>query len=158
MAILRPPLDEKFSAALPGSDYTLNSDLPFRPPRMRTVMGNKKKAVAPIIPAKTEPLSEKEYQQALRKLHVELVKLQRWVVHKGLKICIVFEGSRWRRQRRHHQSDNRTRQPAGFPRRRPARANRARTQPALFSALYQASSRRRRNSDFRSQLVQPGRR
>jgi hypothetical protein len=29
----------------------------------------------------------------LRKLHVELVKLQRWVVHKGLKVCIVFEGS-----------------------------------------------------------------
>lgn len=28
-------------------------------------MGNKKKAVAPIIPAKTEPLSEKEYQQAV---------------------------------------------------------------------------------------------
>lgn len=55
-------------------------------------MGNKKKAVAPVIPAKTEPLSEKEYQQALRKLHVELVKLQRWVVHKGLKVCIVFEG------------------------------------------------------------------
>ncbi|STS90958.1 polyphosphate kinase [Klebsiella variicola] len=28
----------------------------------------------------------------MRKLHVELVKLQRWVVHKGLKVCIVFEG------------------------------------------------------------------
>lgn len=42
--------------------------------------------------AKTEPLSEKEYEQALRKLHVELVKLQRWVVYKGLKVCIVFEG------------------------------------------------------------------
>ena len=27
-----------------------------------------------------------------RKLHVELVKLQEWVVHKGLKVCIVFEG------------------------------------------------------------------
>jgi polyphosphate kinase 2 len=25
-------------------------------------------------------------------LHVELVKLQEWVKHKGLKICIVFEG------------------------------------------------------------------
>jgi polyphosphate kinase 2 (PPK2 family) len=25
-------------------------------------------------------------------LHVELVKLQQWVVHKGLKVCIVFEG------------------------------------------------------------------
>ena len=28
----------------------------------------------------------------LKKLHVELVKLQEWVKHKGLKICIVFEG------------------------------------------------------------------
>jgi polyphosphate kinase 2 (PPK2 family) len=25
-------------------------------------------------------------------LHVELVKLQQWVVHQGLKVCIVFEG------------------------------------------------------------------
>jgi polyphosphate kinase 2 len=37
-------------------------------------------------------LSEKEYRRELRKLHVELVKLQQWVVAKGLKICIVFEG------------------------------------------------------------------
>ena len=29
---------------------------------------------------------------ALRALHVELVKLQQWVQHKGLKVCIVFEG------------------------------------------------------------------
>jgi polyphosphate kinase 2 len=28
----------------------------------------------------------------LEKLHVELVKLQEWVKHKGLKVCIVFEG------------------------------------------------------------------
>ena len=28
----------------------------------------------------------------LRRLHVELVKLQQWVVAKGLKVCIVFEG------------------------------------------------------------------
>jgi len=27
-----------------------------------------------------------------RKLHVELVKLQEWVKHKGLRVCIVFEG------------------------------------------------------------------
>ena len=25
-------------------------------------------------------------------MHVELVKLQQWVQHKGLKICTVFEG------------------------------------------------------------------
>ena len=37
-------------------------------------------------------LKEKDYQQELYRLHVELVKLQQWVVHKGLKVCIVFEG------------------------------------------------------------------
>jgi polyphosphate kinase 2 len=34
----------------------------------------------------------KEYERELARLHVELVKLQQWVVHKGLKVCIVFEG------------------------------------------------------------------
>ena len=37
-------------------------------------------------------LSEKQYSKQLKKLHVELVKLQEWVVHEGLKMCIVFEG------------------------------------------------------------------
>lgn len=37
-------------------------------------------------------LSRKEYELQLRKLHVELVKLQEWVKLKGLKVCIVFEG------------------------------------------------------------------
>ena len=31
-------------------------------------------------------------EKELKKLHVELVKLQEWVKHKGLKVCIVFEG------------------------------------------------------------------
>ena len=43
-------------------------------------------------PAARERLSVKEYERELDKLHVELVKLQRWVVHKGLKVCVVFEG------------------------------------------------------------------
>ena len=38
------------------------------------------------------PLDRKGYEKALAKLHVELVKLQRWVVKEGLKVCIVFEG------------------------------------------------------------------
>ena len=37
-------------------------------------------------------LSAKDYDRALKKLHVELVKLQEWVVHKGLKVCVIFEG------------------------------------------------------------------
>jgi polyphosphate kinase 2 (PPK2 family) len=31
-------------------------------------------------------------ERELARLHVELVKLQQWVVHKGLKVCIIFEG------------------------------------------------------------------
>ncbi|HEX5122447.1 MAG TPA: polyphosphate kinase 2 [Rhodanobacteraceae bacterium] len=43
-------------------------------------------------PAEPEKLKRKAYDEELRKLHAELVKLQQWVVHKGLKVCIVFEG------------------------------------------------------------------
>jgi len=37
-------------------------------------------------------LKGKGYEKELAKLHVELVKLQEWVKHKGLKVCVVFEG------------------------------------------------------------------
>src|SRR5689334_23310522 len=39
-----------------------------------------------------EKLKSKAYERELAKLHVELVKLQQWVVHKGLKVCVLFEG------------------------------------------------------------------
>ena len=42
--------------------------------------------------SRAEPLSSKDYDRELKKLHVELVKLQQWVVHKGLKVCVIFEG------------------------------------------------------------------
>jgi polyphosphate kinase 2 (PPK2 family) len=42
--------------------------------------------------ANSKKLKRKEYEGELEKLHVELVKLQEWVKHKGLKICVVFEG------------------------------------------------------------------
>ncbi len=38
------------------------------------------------------PLKKSAYEKELKRLHVELVKLQQWVVAKGLKVCIVFEG------------------------------------------------------------------
>ena len=41
----------------------------------------------------TEPkgkLKQKKYERELERLHVELVKLQQWVVHKGLRVCIIF--------------------------------------------------------------------
>jgi polyphosphate kinase len=39
-----------------------------------------------------EKLKRKKYEKELSRLQGELVKLQQWVVHKGLKVCIVFEG------------------------------------------------------------------
>ena len=53
--------------------------------------GSRKKAEA-LADAAGEPLGNKEYAKKLKQLHVELVQLQQWVVHKGLKVCIVFEG------------------------------------------------------------------
>ena len=37
-------------------------------------------------------LKRKAYDKALARLHEELVRLQEWVKHKGLKVCVVFEG------------------------------------------------------------------
>jgi polyphosphate kinase 2 len=39
-----------------------------------------------------EPMKGKVYEKELERLHVELVKLQQWVVHAGLKVCVIFEG------------------------------------------------------------------
>ena len=55
-------------------------------------MGAKKRAREKPEAGEQAKLGRKEYEAELERLHVELVKLQRWVVHEGLKICIIFEG------------------------------------------------------------------
>src|SRR5258705_11394612 len=37
-------------------------------------------------------LKRKEYEEELRKLQIELCKLQEWVRHEGLRIIVIFEG------------------------------------------------------------------
>jgi polyphosphate kinase 2 len=37
-------------------------------------------------------LSKKGYEKELERLQVELVRLQEWIVHKGLKVAVLFEG------------------------------------------------------------------
>ena len=49
-------------------------------------------AAKPEAAAAGAKISEKAYAREMKKLHIELVKLQQWVVHKGLKVAIVFEG------------------------------------------------------------------
>jgi polyphosphate kinase 2 len=51
-------------------------------------MKNAKKSSGQVRPA----LNRKEYEKELRKLQVELCKLQDWVKYKGLRIILVFEG------------------------------------------------------------------
>jgi polyphosphate kinase len=43
-------------------------------------------------PENLKKLKTKTYDKELAKLHVELVRLQEWVRHQGLKVCLVFEG------------------------------------------------------------------
>jgi polyphosphate kinase len=51
--------------------------------------GNK---VGAANPATAKKLSNKFYEQELARLHIELVKLQEWVKHQGLKVVVIFEG------------------------------------------------------------------
>ncbi len=37
-------------------------------------------------------IDKKAYEKELSRLHVELVKLQEWVKHRGLKVVVIFEG------------------------------------------------------------------
>jgi polyphosphate kinase len=59
---------------------------------MSTTKGAKRAARREISEMPDGKLKGKDYLRELAGLHVELVKLQQWVVHKGLKVCIVFEG------------------------------------------------------------------
>jgi polyphosphate kinase len=63
--------------------------------------GNAKRGNAGTVPTmagsgspskRDAKISGEDYERELKKLHVELVKVQQWIVHKGLKVCIVFEG------------------------------------------------------------------
>ena len=56
---------------------------------------SKKKTGKKSVESANEPIKKlgaKVYESELEKLHVELVKLQEWVIAKGLRVCVVFEG------------------------------------------------------------------
>src|ERR1700741_3931226 len=44
------------------------------------------------IPPEQAKLKRNEYEDELRKLQIELCKLQEWVRHQGLRILVIFEG------------------------------------------------------------------
>src|ERR1700751_3344893 len=54
--------------------------------------GAKQGAKGPAPADKPAKMKNKEYEEHLKKLQGELVKLQLWVQHEGLRIVVVFEG------------------------------------------------------------------
>jgi len=56
----------------------------------KAAAGAKAKQAANSTPK--DKLKRKDYDKQLARLHIELVELQEWVVHAGLKVCVVFEG------------------------------------------------------------------
>ena len=51
--------------------------------------GNAAASAGPESPRK---LGNKEYLQELARLQVELIKLQEWIKHEGLRVVVIFEG------------------------------------------------------------------
>ncbi len=59
---------------------------------MVKAIAKKSKNAAKRGPTVVGKMKRKEYDEALERLHVEIVKLQEWVKKTGAKICILFEG------------------------------------------------------------------
>ncbi len=51
-----------------------------------------KKLIEPEKSTATKTLPKKRYEKELARLQIELVKMQEWVRHKGLKVVVIFEG------------------------------------------------------------------
>ena len=43
-------------------------------------------------PSKVKKIKNKDYEKELFRMQLELVKLQEWIKHKGLKVVVIFEG------------------------------------------------------------------
>ncbi len=57
-----------------------------------TVSKDEKDPLGEAVRQKPPKMKNKAYEQELARLQVELVKLQEWIKHKGLKVVVIFEG------------------------------------------------------------------
>ncbi len=101
----------------------------------------------------TAKLKRKDYERELKKLHVELVKLQEWVRAEGRKICIVFEGRDGAGKGGTIKAITARVSPRIFRVVALPRADRAREVANVYPALSSLPSGGGRNRHLRSQLV-----
>ena len=52
----------------------------------------KRKIPQDVTPKPREKMGKKEYEKELQRLQIELVKLQEWIKHEGLRVVVLFEG------------------------------------------------------------------
>ena len=54
--------------------------------------GDGKNHPTKLLKKSSKKLNNKDYENELARLQIELVKLQEWIKHKGLKVVVLFEG------------------------------------------------------------------
>ena len=86
-------------APKPGPGKSATAARQKAPARAAEALARAKPAGAMATPASAmaaaglrEPLKNKDYLPELARLQIELVKLQEWIRHAGLKVVVVFEG------------------------------------------------------------------
>ena len=83
----------------------------------------------------TTKMKKKRYEEELARLQLELIKLQEWIKHAGLRVVVIFEGrdaaGKGGTIKRITESLN----PRDLPGGRPGRPDRARTHPVVLPAL-----------------------
>ena len=55
-------------------------------------IGNERTAGLRVGRVRTKVLTREQYEKELARLQTELVRLQEWIVHEGLKVVVLFEG------------------------------------------------------------------
>lgn len=118
-------------------------------------MADKKKArkqakPGPKMPAK---ISNKIYEKEMDRLQIELVKLQEWIKHKGLKVVVIFEGRDAAGKGGCDKADNRAYQSTYLSSRRFGNPDGTGENAMVFPALCPSSASCRRDGVVRPQLV-----
>ena len=108
--------------------------------------------------ASSTPMTAKDYEREMRRLHGELVAMQEWVKTTGAKDLHRLRGQGYGRQGRHHQADHGARQPSCLQGRGAVRSDRAREVADVHPALPGPFPGRWGGRDLRPKLVQPCRR
>src|SRR5215212_8157710 len=76
----------------PTLSPSLRSCAIARPSHMTRAWAGRTRCMATQIAVEPKRLTKKQYEKELAGLQIELVRLQEWISHAGLKVVVIFEG------------------------------------------------------------------